>query len=73
MENYDALILNLDGSKKFSDIGSICAFIENNVHFNAIASASTGVINASFLASMDMNNIVKFWMEVINKNLFKSN
>lgn len=71
MEKYDAIILNLDGSKKFFEIGSFSAFIENNITFEAICAGGLGVINASFLAMQDIDNMVKFWTMAINTDLFK--
>ncbi|EDS72579.1 hypothetical protein ANASTE_02308 [Anaerofustis stercorihominis DSM 17244] len=71
MEKYDAIILNLDGSKKFFEIGSFSAFIENDITFEAICAGGLGVINASFLAMQDIDNMVKFWTLAINTDLFK--
>lgn len=71
MEKYDAIILNLDGSKKFFEIGSFSAFIENDITFEAICAGGLGVINASFLAMQDIDNMVKFWTMAINTDLFK--
>jgi len=73
MHKYDSAILNLDGSKKFFEIGSFIAFTENNIKFKSILSGGIGVINAAFLCTMDIDSAIKFWTMAINTDLFKVN
>ena len=60
MSKYDAIILNIDGSKKFYEIGAFAAFLENNIHFKGICAGGIGVVNAVFLSLSDIDNLIKF-------------
>ncbi|MGN8913978.1 hypothetical protein [Anaerofustis butyriciformans] len=71
MPDYDAIILNLDGSKKFYEIGSFAAFMESDMKFKAVCAGGMGAINAAFFSMKDMDKIVKFWTMAVGKNLFK--
>lgn len=73
MPDYDAIILNLDGSKKFYEIGSFAAFMESDMKFKAVCAGGMGAINAAFFSMKDMDKIVKFWTMAVGKNLFKVN
>lgn len=73
MPEYDAIILNFDGSKKFYEIGSFAAFTENNIKFKAVCAGGIGAVNAAFLSMQDMDKLIKFWTMAIGKDLFKVN
>ncbi|WP_290772119.1 hypothetical protein [Anaerofustis sp.] len=73
MPKYDAIILGLDGSKKFFELGSFTAFLENKMRFKAVSAGGMGIINACFLVCNDINQAIKFWTMAINTDLFKIN
>ena len=71
MSNFDALILNTDGSKKFFEIGCALAFEQFDTHFDAIATSGIGVINAALMMQADTSTMIKFWSMALNTDLLK--